>query len=115
MDKERCAVPLFLADILDYATKASALVEGMEWEQFEADEKNQLAAVRCLEIIGEAAAKLPREFHDRHPALPWAEMIGMRNRIIHDYFEVDMEFCWRTITRDLPTLIPRLQEMISAI
>ena len=70
--------------------------------------------VRCLEIIGEAAAKLPREFQDRHPTLPWAEMVGTRNRIIHDYFEVDMELCWRTITRDLPPLILKLREITTA-
>ena len=94
MDKARRSIPLFLNDMIEYVHKALAMVQGMDWERFEADEKTQLAVVHCLEIIGEAAAGLPRSFHDQHPTIPWAEIVGMRNRVIHAYFEVDMELCW---------------------
>jgi len=112
MDKARRAIPLLLNDMLDYSRKALALIEGMDWDGFDADEKTQLAAVHCLEIIGEAAAKLSREFHDQHPGIPWAEIVGMRNRLIHDYFEVDMELCWRTLTRSVPALMRQLEDII---
>lgn len=92
-----------------------SMVEGMEWEQFEADEKTQLATVHCLEIIGEAAAKLPRDFQDQHPSIPWAVIVGMRNRLIHEYFEVDMELCWRTVTSSLPILVRQLEDVISSV
>lgn len=112
MDKARRAIPLLLGDMLDYARKAMALIEGMDWDGFDSDEKTQLATIHCLEIIGEAAAKLPREFHDQNPGIPWAEIVGMRNRLIHDYFEVDMELCWRTVTRSVPELIRQLENVI---
>lgn len=115
MDKARRAIPLLLNDMLDYSLKALALIEGMDWDQFEADEKTQLAAVHCLEIIGEAAAKMPRDFHDMHQDIPWAEIVGMRNRIIHAYFEVDMELCWRTINKSLPKLIAQIQNIIPTV
>ncbi|MBI4804781.1 MAG: DUF86 domain-containing protein [Desulfovibrio sp.] len=112
MDKARRAIPVLLGDMLEYARKAVDMAGGMGWEQFGADEKTQLATVHCLEIIGEAAAKLPRDFQDQHPAIPWAEIVGMRNRLIHDYFEVDMELCWRTVNLSLPLLIEQLREIV---
>jgi uncharacterized protein with HEPN domain len=61
-------------------------------------------------IIGEAANKVSREYRDAHPLLPWREMISMRNKLIHDYFHVNMDDVWKSICRDLPDLLKALQQ-----
>ena len=71
---------------------------------FEQDELIQTWMVHHLQILGEAAAKLGREFHEQHPSIPWPQVIAMRNVLVHDYFGVDLEEIWRMVERDLPEL-----------
>lgn len=72
----------------------------------------QNAFVRELEVIGEAANKLDKEFTDQHSDIPWENIIGMRHKLIHDYFEVKMELVWDTVTIDLPLLKPKLASLV---
>ena len=72
-----------------------------------------LAIVRNLEIIGEAASQVSREFRERQSGLPWADVIGMRNRLIHAYFDVDPDIVWDTATKDLPLLVDELAGLLS--
>jgi uncharacterized protein with HEPN domain len=62
--------------------------------------------IRCIEIIGEAASRLSKEFRKAHPDVPWQYMIGMRNRIIHGYFDIDPDLVWKTASQELPALVP---------
>ena len=71
---------------------------------FEADELVQTWIVHHIQIIGEAAAKLGPEVRERHPEIPWPEVVAMRNVLVHDYFGVDLEEVWRVVERDLPIL-----------
>lgn len=84
----------------------------MSFEEFAADRKTIDAVVRKVEIIGEAAGYIPLEVQQRYPAIPWRQMRGMRNVLIHRYDEVSLPILWQTITRNLPPLVPRLRAIL---
>jgi uncharacterized protein with HEPN domain len=95
---------LFLDDIRQSIARIERYTIGLERAGFEADEKTVDAVVRNLEIIGEAARQLPEEFTQRNPQIEWRKIAGLRNRIVHDYFGLDLEIIWQIIRSDLPTL-----------
>lgn len=76
----------------------------MDFAQFAGDEKTVFAVIRALEIVGEAAKKVPKSIRSRYPAVPWREAGGMRDKLTHDYFGVNLEVVWKTIKEDLPDL-----------
>jgi uncharacterized protein with HEPN domain len=102
----------YLLDILIAARKALDFLEGMSWEDFVKSELHQSAAMRPLEVIGEAARRVSRETRDAYPKIPWEQMIGMRNRLIHEYFRVNLVTVWETVQNDLPSLIERVEPLI---
>jgi len=71
--------------------------------------------VHHLQILGEAAAKLGREFHEQHPSIPWPQVVAMRNVLVHDYFGVDLEEIWRMVGRDLPKLKNRCKRLVDGL
>ncbi len=87
---------------------------GLILEDFLADETLRRAAVRSLEIIGEAARKVPEEFRAKYPAIEWRAMSGMRNRLIHDYFGVDHELVWDVVQNRIPTLRSQIEAILEA-
>ena len=95
---------ILLDDMRAAMGKIARYVAGMSRAEFLEDEKTVDAVVRNIEIIGEAAKQLPPEFRVRHPGIPWAQMAGMRNRIVHDYAGVDLEIVWEVVTKALPEL-----------
>lgn len=103
----------YLADILTAATDARAFVEAISFEDFLANKEKQYAVLRAMEIIGEAAGRIPPEWRARYADLPWREMVGMRNIVIHHYFGVDEAVVWRTIQEDLPPLIETLSGILA--
>src|SRR5271165_5933303 len=74
-----------------------------------------MALIRCLEVLGEAASKLSPEVRLRFPNIPCAKMISMRNRLIHAYFDVDLDIVWTTVSEDLPPLLPALESALDQI
>jgi uncharacterized protein with HEPN domain len=102
----------YLQDMLDNAEKALDFVGGMELDQFFEDEKTSYAVVRALEIIGEAARKIPEDVRANIPELQWREIVAMRNKLTHEYFGVNMKVVWRTVREDLPPLIQILQKVV---
>ena len=101
-----------LQDMLDHALEASALMQGRTRSDLNADRVLSLALVRLLEIVGEAANRIPAEVQVQHPDIPWREIIGLRNRLIHGYGAIDLDIVWRIIMADLPPLIKALEKAI---
>ena len=95
---------LFLADIHESIARIERYSAGLDRAGFEADEKTVDAVVRNLEIIGEAARQLPEDFTQRNPQIEWRKIAGLRNRIVHDYFGLDLEIIWHIVRSDLPAL-----------
>ena len=104
----------YLADMLDAMSKARDFVEGMDFEQFSADDKTAFAVVRALEIVGEAAKKIPSEVRDLRPDLPWRDISGMRDKLSHDYFGVDLLVVWKTVREDFPSLETGIRSLLQA-
>jgi uncharacterized protein with HEPN domain len=102
----------YIEDILDAMSKAELLLEGVSYSQFESDFKINFAVVRALEIIGEAAKRLPEELRQRYPDIPWKGMSGMRNRIIRGYDNVDLQIVWDVVKRDIPKLRPKIDALL---
>ncbi len=102
---------LYVADILAAMESIERFIEGMSFEEFQADDKTASAVIRKFEIIGEASRNIPDEVKHRHPDVPWKEMAGMRDRLIHAYFGVDFNLVWTTIK----TRIPAAKQMIKKI
>ncbi|MDD3326096.1 MAG: DUF86 domain-containing protein [Zoogloea sp.] len=104
-------LPLWLDQMQEAASQALAYVEGMDKAGFVADKRTQQAVVLNLLVIGELAAKLIEQHGDfvmEHPGIAWSSMKGMRNRIAHGYFELDIGVVWETVQRALPDLLAHL-------
>ena len=105
-------VKIFLQHMLEHAQKAVELSQDRKRSDLDEDLTFNLALTRLIEIIGEAANRVPEEFQEMHPEIPWTEIIGMRNRLIHGYDEVDFNFLWSVIQNDLPILIEQLENIL---
>jgi uncharacterized protein with HEPN domain len=98
--------------MLDYAKEAVDLLAGKERADLSRDRILELALVRLVEIVGEAANRLPIEDQSRYPSIPWKGIVGMRNRLVHGYDAVDLDVLWDTIQVDLPALIEKLERIL---
>lgn len=94
-----------LLHMLEHAREAMQLVAGRDRSDLDTDRVLSLALVRLLEIVGEAAARVSSEARARHPAIPWSEIVSLRNRLIHGYDAVDMDVLWSIVNTDLPALV----------
>ena len=105
----------YLLDILESAKLAVEYVGERKREEFLKDTQCQDAVIRRLEIIGEAAGRISGETRSAFPNLPWKEMIGMRNVMVHEYDGIDMVIVWDTVKSDVPALIALLEKTISSL
>ena len=103
----------FVEDILDAMDKTEILVEGFTYKEFEMDFRTNFAVVRALEIIGEAAKRLPMSLREQYPEIPWRGMAGMRDRIIHGYDTVDLQIVWDAVKQDIPDIRPQIQQILA--
>lgn len=101
-----------LLDMLLASRRAAAHARDARREDFATDRMLQDAVVLCLMLVGEAAARLTLDFRARHRDIQWRRIIGMRNRLIHDYRAVDPGAVWRTVRDDVPDLIARLEALV---
>ena len=99
--------------MLDAANEVMEFTRGKNRESLDEDRKLNLSIVRLLEIIGEAAAGISDEFCNKYPNIQWKGIIGMRNRLIHGYFDIDLDIVWKTVTQNIPPLIPHVHPLYS--
>lgn len=102
----------YLEDLLDALQKAEQFVAGMSFEEFAEDEKTVFAVIRALEVVGEAAKKIPEGVRQKYGAVPWRDMGRMRDKLIHHYFGVDLRVVWKTVEEDVPALIPVIERAV---
>ena len=95
--------------MIDSAEEALGFIKGVSKEKFLKSRLLQLSLTKELEIIGEAAERVSNEFKEKYSDVPWGYIIGMRNRLIHGYFDVDANVVWKTVTEDLPPLLKLLR------
>jgi uncharacterized protein with HEPN domain len=96
----------YIQDILNSIEEIENFSTGLSFNKFMRDKKTINAIIRSLEVIGEASKNIPKQIRNNHPDIPWAKMAGMRDKLIHEYFGIDLEIIWQTIKRDIPTLKP---------
>jgi uncharacterized protein with HEPN domain len=103
---------LYIKDILGNMETAQTFIKGMSYQEFSKDTKTCYAVTRCIEIIGEAAKNVPAAVRKRYPDVPWKQMAGMRDKVIHFYFGVNFERVWLVIKKDIPKLQPLLKKIL---
>ena len=101
-----------LKDMLGHAEEATKILGEDSREELADDRVLQLALTRLMEIVGEAANRFSQETQQAHPKIPWPQIIGMRNRLVHGYDVVDYDLLWDTVNNDLPPLIIALKEIV---
>jgi len=104
---------LRLQHMLDAAKEAVEFLQGQPRHAFVHNRQLVLALVRCIEVIGEAASQVTKACQDSLPEIPWAQIVAMRHRLIHAYFDVDVDRVWDTVQDDLPPLITQLEAILS--
>ena len=106
---------LYLKDILEAMESIDSFVQGYTRESFQKDDKTASAVIRKLEIIGEAAKHIPNEVRQKFSHIPWSDIAGMRDRLIHAYFGVDYKLLWQTIKEQIPIIKPQIQKVLEEI
>ena len=105
---------LRLRHMLDAAREAVQMAQGKTRADLDADRPLNLSLVRLLEIVGEAASRVPADERTNCPCIPWTQIVGLRNRLIHGYDSVDFDILWHIVTQDLPPLITELEGQLSS-
>lgn len=103
---------IYIYHIRDSINKIYEYTESISEEVFKSKSIYQDSVIRQIEIIGEAASKLSNSFKEKHPDIPWKNIIGMRNKLIHDYFGIDINAVWKTVTSDIPVLKKEIKLII---
>lgn len=105
----------FIQDIIDALNSINEFINGLSFEEFANDDKTASAVTRKFEIIGEAANRIPKDIQDKYPEIPWSYIIGMRNKIIHDYDGINLMIVFDSAKNDLNDLLKSLEKVIDEI
>jgi uncharacterized protein with HEPN domain len=103
-----------LRHMLDAAREALEFTKGKQRDNFNKDRQLVLAVLKCIEIVGEASAAISAATTSRYPEIPWQQIRGMRNRLVHGYYEVDLDVVWDTVTHNLGPLAAALEKVVPA-
>ncbi|NJK28683.1 MAG: DUF86 domain-containing protein [Acaryochloris sp. SU_5_25] len=101
--------------MIEVGLEIETFTEGMSFDEFQADLKTVRAVLYSLALIGEAAASLLPEVEAAYPEIPWADIRGIRNVVIHEYFRVDLDIVWEAVHQDLPSLIQQLEHLLNRL
>lgn len=105
----------YLRDIIESIEKIENFTKDLTLEEFKADEKTVLAVIRLFEVIGEAVKKIPRGVREKYKQILWKRMAGMRDKLIHEYFGVNIKVVWKTIKEDLPGVKLQIEEIFKML
>ncbi len=105
----------YIQDVLDSINAVDEFIKGMAFEDFTKDKKTIFAEIRGIEIIGEATKYIPKSIRNKYPEIPWKDMAGLRDKVIHAYFGVDLRVIWETATRHLPEIKPLIEQVLKDI
>ena len=108
-------VKLYVKDILEAIKAIEKFVEGMDFESFKEDDKTSSAVIRKFEIIGEATKNIPQSIKEKYPPIPWKEMAGFRDKLIHFYFGIKYDIVWDTIKLRLPELRNNIERILKGL
>ena len=97
--------------MFDAAKECLSFVKGKSRNEFNTNKVLVYALVKVIEIIGEAASKISKDFKNKHTEIPWQDIVSMRNHLIHVYFDIDLDILWDTVSKDIPKLIKMLQKL----
>ncbi len=103
---------ILVNDILHRIDLAETYVAGSEFEAISCDPLLTDGVIRSMEVIGESARQIPEDFRNHYPQIPWKEMVGLRNRVIHEYFDIDLEIVWNILQNEFPPLKEQLQQLL---
>jgi len=103
---------VYVGHMLDMAKKAVTKTSGLSREEYDADENLRLALTHLVQIVGEAGRHVSRDFCEAHPEIRWADIVGMRHKVVHDYMGVDEDIVWQVVTDDLPALVSALAPLV---
>ena len=106
-------IDLLLNDIRQAIDRIEQYIKNLSFDAFSDDQKSVDAVVRNLEIIGEATSRLPDEFKEKYSEIEWYKVVGLRHRIVHEYFGIDLEIIWQILHKDLPELKHKIKHIIS--
>lgn len=108
-------ITVYLKDILKNMEKAEEFIEDMSYKEFIADEKTKYAIVRCIEIMGEAVKNIPESIRKKYNEVPWKDIAGMRDKVIHFYFGIKLKRVWLALKEDIPKIKPQIRKILKDI
>ncbi len=96
--------------MIDAAESALSFCQGMDESDFRADERTHRAVIQCIEVIGEAARNVSDDVRQQTPSVPWSQIVGMRHRMAHVYFDINLSLVWQVVAKDLTPLVDELKK-----
>ena len=104
---------IYIGHMLDTCRKAISRTEGRTREQFDSDEDIQIILTHLIQVLGEAARQVSPVFQQAHPDIPWSKIIGMRNKVVHNYMSIDLDVVWGVAIVELKPLLVKLEKLVS--